>query len=518
MTNPKNPYSPGRPVEEDDQFFDREQMLEQIKRCLVRSKSCSVIGGAGMGKSSLLRRVRRMTNEIPISASQVNYGATLLCVYFKPDLKHTATLRSIYRQLIEDTVREAGDWLWQSSALSPKELTKMLQILQACRISKAYHPTTSDEDWVVFENAMWHVIQALLPAAPYLRIVFLLDDVYRIENDDVKQTFVRNWFDFLDEENSSYELLRPYLTIVIACLMDHVEQFVLRRPNVTAGPVRNPIEPIYLRVLNQEDVRLLIRWPLEHTLGIVPTDEVVNEIYVLTGGTPWLIQEILSDLWLDIATNSKTLDLACVQGHVNGLVAGAKYVEVRHWIEDVVYQKPVLGPVFQLLAADDRAWKLAALRQELSKQPIGLRRSHQVQDALRTLESLGLVSEEPDLGYRISGALFRIWFNPLTVDPVNFQAYVGKLEGRITRAITFLDCHDHNQELEAIRDRLKQELIELRTTRHLLDRMEATLSWDNPIMRDNLKTLLKEIARIGNDFDLDLARDLRRLDIQLDGV
>ena len=51
------------PVETDEVFVDQHEVLAYLKRKLNAGHSCAVIGGEGMGKTSILRRLERECQE-----------------------------------------------------------------------------------------------------------------------------------------------------------------------------------------------------------------------------------------------------------------------------------------------------------------------------------------------------------------------------------------------------------------------------------------------------------------------
>jgi hypothetical protein len=519
MNTSTNPYSPGKPVEYDGQFIDREQVISQVKRCLGNGKSCAIIGGMGMGKSSVLKRVKRIFYETSAPRTLDRFSPVIVPVYFKPDLRKSSTLRSVYAQLVDDTSSQIKEWLEISFDSLPENALRKLD--QACRLIETTHSTTPSEDFIALDLTLFHLLETANYIVPNIKVVFLLDDIYRLENDDVREAFARHWFEVLDEENTSHDLLRSYVIVVITCLIDHVDQFFPRKSNTMVGPIRDPIQPIYLRVLEQQDAALIIRLPFERTLGISIADEVVEEVYQLTGGHPLLTQDVMNDLWFDVVNESHEISAHLVQDHALEWSSGERHSNIYRWISEVICQRPILRPVLELLTSNEGSHEQAALLQELEKQPDGLRFNHQILDALRMLECLGVVRKESGQAYGISGTLFKTWFTPLissTIRESDYRSRIAALDKYMTVTCKRLDELVHISGVHDIRVRLKEELITLRTTRTQLSDMEESLSPGNPIRSDEFAKLLRKVEEIRCYVQFDLHESLCGLDIRLNDL
>jgi hypothetical protein len=505
------PFCPGKPIEHNRQFIDQERVTNTVLRCLNKGKSCSIIGGAGMGKTSILKCIKRMFSQKASTAPTTMFR--FIPVYFKPDLRKTGSLRSIYQQLIDETISQVKKWLTNCAADVPPTV---FDDLDFPRRLIGPGPTMPEEDCRAFEGDLWEIIKAIRHAVASAKLLFLLDEMYRIEDQNIKETLARQWFELLDEENLQKEALRSHLAVVITCFKDHLEQFIPRRPDVAIGPIRDAIEPIYLRVLEKADAWQLMTPPFKETLDLELPSEVADEVYKLTGGHPLLLQSAMSDLWVEAQTKG-TVDVGCVQDYIP--TWSGRFPGMYRWIGEIISENQVLGPVFKLLLTGDKVWERAKLTEALKGLPVNLRYNHQLRYALLMLSSLGVVREVRRYTYQVSGELFRDWFEPLStahVDESNYRSQTDQLEDQITRTIDLLDQHRDTEGVGGIRERLKNELAILGTDRIQLVALEKSLTPENPMRADAFRRLIKDVQRIKYYVRFDIGPQLREFGIQVD--
>jgi len=509
-----SPFSPGKPIEHSRQFIDQRRAIEAILRCLDRGKSCSIIGGVGMGKTSILKHVKQIFSMKAATVPDTMFR--FIPIYLKPDLRRAGSLRSIYQQLIAETVSQTKDWLENCVADVPESVLDDLEFSR--RVMAGSGPTRLDEDYRAFEGDLWEIIKAIRQAVANTKLLFLLDEMYRLEDGNTKEALARHWFDIFDEENLDQEKLRSHLALVITCFKDHLEQFIPRRPSVAMGLVRghNAIEPIYLQVFERVDAWQVMKPPLKDTLDIDLADEVADEIYNLTGGHPLLLQSVMSDLWID-ARKKKQIDIAWVHRYVPAW--SRRHPDMYRWIGDLISENQMLSPVFELLMTGDEVWELTRLTKSLKGLPVSLRFNHQLRDALRMLRSLGVIYEVQRHTYRISGALFREWFEPVPaarVDEMNYRVQIDELEKQIARTIDLLDRRRDIEGVGRIRERLKNELATLGANRTQLVDLEASMTPENPMRADAFRRLIKDVQRIKYYVRFEIHSQLTDLGIEVD--
>jgi hypothetical protein len=343
-------------------------------------------------------------------------------VYFRPDLSRAGSLRSIYQQLIAKTISQTRDWLTNCVADVPEMVFEGLD-LDFCRLMVP-GLTTPEEECKAFEGDLWEIIRAIHQAVANTKWLFLLDEMYRIEDEDTKEALARHLLELLDEENPDRlkQKLRSHLAVIITCFKDHLEQFIPHKPDVAIGPVRNPIKPIYLHVFERADAWRVIKPPFKDILDLELMDEVADRIYKITGGHPLLLQSAMSDLWSD-AEVGKAIDVSHVQDRVP--TWSTKHPEMYRWIGDIISKNEMVRPVLELLT-EDRVWEHSQLVEALKGFSASLQFGHQLRDALQMLKSFGVVREIRKR-YEISGELFQEWFEPLSKSGSEDQAqYVFK--------------------------------------------------------------------------------------------
>jgi hypothetical protein len=472
-----NPYLPGRPAENGRQFFDQHQVMGEIRRCLDKGKSCAIIGGVGMGKTSILKHIRWrlsleedllqrqlaearedlhfiqernakfvLSTDIPlqfvkeerrcldriakleeqlaahlaeddISSEPAQFRANngpftvfpFIPIYFQSDLRRLGLAKDIYQHLLDVTIAQTQDWLGRNRAADRPEVGEVVKKLPLISLRL---PGSVDRE-AAFELALRDIIGAVHPVAyANTKFLFLLDDVFCIENKDEQRAFVKYWLQLLDNERD--ELLSSNIAIIITCLKHFLDQFGLRKRDAAMGlPVGyDAVESIDLEVFKQQDSCEVVYLPFKDTLNLDLTGEVAAEIHDLTGGHPHLLQSAMSDLWIDAAMRGEQIDPAYVQNHETDWRRECS--EIYRWIQEMVDsnrdENPVLGTVLSLLVTEDRIWKQTTLAKTLKKHPGDSWSRHRLRDALQALKSWGVVCEVGNDEYRVSGRLCQEWF------------------------------------------------------------------------------------------------------------
>jgi hypothetical protein len=413
-----NPYSSDMHIEQDWQFFDQDEAIKEIVRCLRKDKSCAIIGGAGMGKTSVLRHVQRM-----FSSTVQPTDSRFIPVYFTPEWGKISSARSIYQQLINVTIHQTQNWL-ASYMPDDADARKALNALnlKSSRMMTNVSKYGGDETYTDFENDLYTIIHSISVMSD-VRLLVLLDHIYCIKDKGCQNTLVERWLQLLDSD------LQSYLAFIITCPRDFFDQFDLRRSDASMGPARgyHSIGPIYLYVFEQIYSCQFVRSCLKDIPNLELVDEVVNEIHDLTGGHPFLLQSAVDDLKID-AKMGKLIDTARVQ---NLRPAWSKNCrEIYRWIQDMVMQKDqaLSLVVLSLLLAQDTTWEYASLAKTLREHPLGSQQSCYLQDVLDTLTSWGVVRKVGGNAYRVSGKLFRDWLEWLPVTRVDETVQVQKKE------------------------------------------------------------------------------------------
>ena len=493
-----NPYS-YKPIEDDRWFFDQDRVVEEIKRWLDTDQSCAVVGGDGMGKTSILKYVKRM-----FSSADQPTQSRFIPIYFEPHLGRPISIRSVYRQLIDDTISQTKDWLTGCMGDVPEVRRVLEAFISPLMITKSVQ-LDGNEACGDFEKDLNLIISTILYAVGNTRLLFLLDHIYCIEDKSVQKAFIQHWLQLLDTKLG-------FLAVIVTSVRDFLGQFDLRRPDVSMGLVSGHqiVVPTYLCVFEQVHSCQVVKIPFKETLSVELPDEVANEVHNLTGGHPYLLQSTMGDLWTDAKTG-KPIDIACVQSCIPAWID--RYSEICNWIDktisDPALSDQALDDVFQWLL-NGKVWKMTDLRKALEGSPVGLGK---LRKALRILRCLGVVCEVGEQAYQISGELFREYFRPVSearLDESHYRAWITRLDEEISGKIRQLRQHRDRDGVVGIRTRLKEKLIDLRTDRTQLAQIEESLGPESPAFRD----LIRDIERIAYDVRSEIYVELSELGIQ----
>lgn len=488
-----NPYS-YKPIEDDRSFFDQDQVVEEIKQMLDTGQSCVVVGGDGMGKTSILKHVKRMFYSVDQPTT-----SRFIPIYFEPDWRSPVSIRTVYQKLITDTIFQTKDWLARCRGDVPEVGRFVDAYISPIMISKSVQLDGNDA-CSDFQMDLGLIIAAISNAVGNVRLLFLLDHIYCIEDKSVQKAFIQHWLQLLDTK-------LDFLAVIVTSVRDFLDQFNLRRPDVSMGLVSGHqiVVPTYLCVFDQEWSCKVVKTPFKETLGVELSNEVAKEVHNVTGGHPYLLQSTMSDLWTDAKTG-KPIDIACVQGCIPAWID--RYSEICDWIDRMISDQE-LDDVFQWLL-DGKVWKMTDLCEALKGSPVS---RGKLQKALRILRFLGVVCEVEGEAYQITGELFREYFRLISearLDESHYRAWITRLDEEISGKIRQLRQHRGRDGVVGIRTRLKEKLIDLRTDRTQLAQIEDSLGPESPAFRD----LIRDIERIAYDVRSEIYVELSELGIQ----
>lgn len=488
-----NPFSPDKPIEYDDHFFNQEQTIRAILRCLNRGRSCSIIGGVGMGKTSILKWIQRKLRR-ELSQSSTRSELVFVPVYFKKDVGRAHSLRDVFCQIIDAAVSQVKECLQEYPSTAKYSAIRELDFKRWVNAGLDVD-MPPEEDLKAFEKDLWQIVGAIRYTINNARLVLLLDEPYMLD-ETLRSDFGWCLLKLLGDEDPTRVNLRAHLSLIIAYIRDPMEHFTLTGPNVTPDLIRayGAIEPIYLHVFERADAWQLMKTPFKYTLAQELTDEIAYTIYNFTGGHPLLLQSVMSDLWTEAETG-KPIDIAYIQDYLP--VWSKRHREIRRWIADMISENPMLRAVFELLLIRYES-KLTDLAKELKALPVSWLYSYQLRDALLILQSLGVVREVEKQEYEISGELFREWFKPLLPAGVNEANYVKNelieflTEARSREETTMSKVRKQAAELES----QLSDLLSLANREDFADLYSGDISEIKALLREHLTTLRADIQQM----------------------
>jgi len=492
MMPPANPYSPGKPIEDDRGFIGRKDVVKNIKRYLEKNVSCAIIGGVGMGKTSVLKYIEREYSE---KANADQSKLHFIPIYFAPGLSDS--LRGTYQRLIYKTISQTRGWLRNcvgggSEEVFNRRLNPLLCLEGSGRTTNDFRALQTD---------LIRIIEAIQYATDNTKLLFLFDRIFRIEDKDCRIAFVKHWFELLELED-----VGPHLAIVI-CSRDVWE---VRSADYLPAPIG-------LCVFKQNDSCQVMNLPLKDTLNLELTNEVADKIHNFTGGYPLLLQSAMSDLW-DNAREGKPINIACVQNYFDEWTYTTDFCErICRWVDEMISEDQTLNDVFKQLRTGE-----IRTREDLAPEGSHVNKGR-LRVALKKLQCWGVVCEMEKHVYRISGELFREWFfeprSAAPIDETNWRSQIDELEGKMTRKIDRLDQYRHIRGVVRIQERLKKtDLPLLRTIQIELIALEKNFPHPGDPIRDNkFHTLAMRVQSIELSF-VGMCRQLRELGIQTDDI
>jgi hypothetical protein len=490
-----NPYS-YKPIEDDRWFFDQDRVVEEIKQQLDTGQSCVVVGGDRMGKTSILKHVKRMFSSVDQPTT-----SRFIPIYFEPHTEESVSIKSVYRQLITDTISQTRHWLMNCKGDVPEVRRVLEAFISPLMITESVQ-LDGNEACGDFEKDLNVIISTVLYAVGNTRLLFLLDHIYCIEDKSVQKAFIQHWLQLLDTKFG-------FLAVIVASVRDFLDQFDLRRPEVSMGLVSGHqiVVPTYLCVFEQKHSSQVVQIPFKETLGVELSDKVASEVYNLTGGHPYLLQSAMSDLWADTRAG-KLIDIGYVQSCIPAWID--RHSVICDWIDGMIsaHEELGMGDVLQWLL-NGKVWKITELGKALEGLPISLGK---LRRALRILGYLGLVCEVRKQAYQISGELFREYFRLVSetrLDERHYRAWIKRLDEEISGKIRQLRQHRDKDGIVEIRTRLKEKLIDLRTDWILLIQIEESLGPESPAFRE----LIRDIQSIRYEVRFEVYVELSELGI-----
>lgn len=392
------PYTPRVPVEDDRVFKNYHAEIGEIERTLQHPGiAYALVGGPGMAKSSILKRIRR--DLLQTSDPEPQPSPALVPLYFKlvpPGPSDPNKLRGLFQWMMDQILREAR-----------RNVTDLEFETSRLRVNRSHENKIVDEDFVDFVNDLWELILELERRVGRVKIVLLIDEVGSLSNDrHLCVEFARSLLKLIDPDLvSGRKNLRPYLALVLACDRDLPELLPTEQGRALGAFVR----PKYLSLLDDAGSFQLIRDPLREWAGIELPAEVVEEIYLHTGGHPCLIHSIMHELCVSGQLHAMTREVVLK----NARSISDRLNDIAQLIQSYITNDPLANRVLAFVYQQPSPLLLEQIVAALPEQ-FGGSRAFQVEQTLKKLVSLGavkVVKRDRTKKYSGTGEIFRRWFN-----------------------------------------------------------------------------------------------------------
>ncbi len=382
----RSPYTPGEPVEDDKVFKNYNRVIETIKTRLRNpGSSYAVVGGFRMAKTSVLRRIRR--DLLKALSEDAMLAPALIPIYMElrpPGGEDPGRLRhllcGIMRKTLEEVRRIVPPFSFDDASL---------------RITR---PSTGEVngDQADFYCDLRQVIKELALDWRVARIVFLIDSIGALPEDNLRVNFARFILDLIDPGDQT----KLRVAFVLGC------NTFPRTLLPTHGTRVLTLEKVTLSTLKRNDSIGLIRDPLREYAGVDLPQDVVEEIHRQTGGHPYLIHSFMYDLWDTRHGGQITLD--AVRARAGRLVDDLN--EFAALILDQIGANSLADHLISLIYRQSDPLTLEQIHRGLPEEMKTVR--HEVSGTLEELVMLGAVTMHEDSvkTYISSGEIFRQWF------------------------------------------------------------------------------------------------------------
>jgi hypothetical protein len=250
-----NPYTPGSPVPDARMFYGRTYELSEIGAFLRNAQSVSIIGPAGIGKTSLMQHLMRAEVKIALGIGAENLLVSIDCGQLESSRQDEIFAHFCARM---------------AAALR----------IQGLEPEPALEDIASNPTWSTCELAVRKLNQR------GLRVVLMLDDFEQLaRNPHVDVRFYNGL------RSAAGRLRLAFLTgstrplIELTCF-DHSKK-------ILSSPFFNIFAQLFLSLLSEPEARALIRRPME-VAGMVVSAQLEDFIYQLAGGHPYGLQTACS--------------------------------------------------------------------------------------------------------------------------------------------------------------------------------------------------------------------------------
>ena len=267
-----NPYS-RLPVHEDAMFFGRTQERLRVVECLrSRQPSIWLIGQKRVGKTSLLLHLK--DHELPARGFMPVFVDFQLMGHLARTNLFFEVANAVYTSLSAD-VRLGAVGAPLRSLFDTDPARQLIDYLGS--------------------------VQNLLGAR---RLVLLMDEFSRLTD-----TYLLGQLDgaLFDRWRAMMHATQGagigYVVVMQQQTCDTLVQHLQQNPDDPSWRLMDVGERLHLRPLQEDDVRRLIEWPMRNHLEYTPA--IVDQMAVLSGGSPFLIQAFCHSLVMHMARQQR---------------------------------------------------------------------------------------------------------------------------------------------------------------------------------------------------------------------
>jgi type I restriction enzyme M protein len=389
-----SPYIVGSPIDREEMFFGRQDIIHKIQRQLSTSHRANVIlleGNRRTGKTSILKRLQ---------APDVLPGWIVVNCSFQGGEGHenkaglpTNEVFRLMARSIGWVTHDAGLRVWFPDA-DPPEPNKPFKVAFVKGLSAAFSGTRPSE---VFEL----YLQVVLEAASPRRLLLMLDEFDKLqEGIDAGITSPQV------PENIRY-LLHTYPGLSAVLTGSHR---LKRLREEYWSALFGFGHRILVSELPLADARLLVTRPVEGRLTYIP--EATERVVQLCALQPFLIQSLCNRIFEGASlSNQRTVTVSAVDSAAEEMVRDNEHFRTLWGYAGTERRRLVLALCQQLEGEPDPI-TLSLLEGQLEKNGVALPPGDRLGDDLeylRELELLGILSTTRGSAYTLAVPLMADW-------------------------------------------------------------------------------------------------------------
>lgn len=442
-----NPFQPHGPILDKHGFLNQKELIRKVLQRLQVSGSCILVGGAQMGKTSILHRIEQILSDSSELEQYVEGDRNIyLPVYFLPS-RESISLRNVFQEL-ETQIFEAVERLASNASQSAELAARLRSIGLTTRMGGAprIEWCTDDHSPVDIRRAFAHDMLQFAMAAQAkirnLRIILLIDNLDYIQDHETRDMFIQCLLELLDPNpyNHEFEFLHQYFAFVFACHRDLTDEYPRLQERLPPGLLPNVTHRFPILALHKSAILDAYSGHLSGVRSAV-SEDLIQSVALQVGGHPFFYQLYGHQLWEHVASSTAgdgwqldeaSIDDACIE-----------------FIDRIRRILPVDTLEFRILTVLNgdylRDWRLEEIGRSVA--PIS---GSDLRKAVRTLCHFGLIHEVTTSTYQ---------FGPrILVKMLSVQALHGKELLLKHPKILFLSANPANE----VRLRTAHEYKEIR--------------------------------------------------------
>lgn len=384
-------------------FVNNEDALQRISETLREHRSCAIIGGTCMGKTSILKYIQTLITQ---STYNDRYGFKdiehlVIPIYFEFNPNIELNLLSLYKHLISIMQEQIRELLKNSSAVTNRRVIENLSFQPVLAKQKALHHPDDIRD--SFISDLRSVRNALLLLDPNkdIKLLLLVDNLYRWGTYELQQEVFRHLLHLL---HSSYGTEFPFGTLncILTCSESPINFFVGTHQEMAMS---NPFESIFLTVFGQSSIADMVDSELKLNPHERPNwhKEVVEEVFSISGGHPYLAQRSIRRICVMInKIHHNTLSLTQIfEQNERQLRDDLKII--YRWVDEQIKKGTLIQEVFEALCQNSQSLSSSEILNLISSSNKGLTK-FQIEEVLDSLKTFGAIAYNSATNkYKISG-------------------------------------------------------------------------------------------------------------------